>query len=232
MVDFPWCLLFCGGNLLKTRSAPASVSSASASLAESMKRLDSDEIERRTVKRVQKKAGQLHFSHQGSRNIAPTMTAEKTNRMMVGISVAPSPSVKPRRDDGGDHPAGTERGNEGGEEDHAFIASTTAAMRTVIRATAPTRAKKAKTISIKPRISFGGWVQRTQPKRSRSPPPLHAGNRERYEGLWCLDAPARDCPVAPPGVTTARRHPFSVFRIGTLFDGQGRSLTTAARTRG
>jgi hypothetical protein len=33
-------------------------------------------------------------------------------------------------------------------------------MRTVIRATAPTRAKKAKTISIQPRISFGGWVQR------------------------------------------------------------------------
>jgi hypothetical protein len=83
------------------------------------------------------------------------MTAEKTNSM-VGISVPPSPSVKPQRDDGGDHPAGTERGNEG-EEDHAFLASTTAAMRTVIRATAPTRAKKAKTISIEPRISFGGW---------------------------------------------------------------------------
>ena len=33
-----------------------------------------------------------------------------------------------------------------------------------------------------------------------------------------VDAPARDCPVAPPGVTTARHHPFSVFRIGTLFD--------------
>jgi hypothetical protein len=109
---------------------------------------------------------------------------------MAGISVAPSPSVKRRRDDGGDHPAGTERGNEGGEEDHAFIASTTAAMRTVIRATAPTRAKKAKTISIQPRISFGGWVQRAQPKRSRSQAPLHASNRERYEGLGPAHAPA------------------------------------------
>ena len=56
-------------------------------------------------------------------------------------------------------------------------------MRTVIRAIAPTRAKEAKTISIQPRISFGGWVQRSQPKRSRSPAQLHAGNRRRYEGL-------------------------------------------------
>ena len=37
-----------------------------------------------------KKAGQLHFSHQGSRNIAPTMTAEKTNSMvgMARISIS------------------------------------------------------------------------------------------------------------------------------------------------
>ena len=49
--------------------------------------------------------------------------------------------------------------DEGGEKDHASIASTTAAMRTVIRATPPMRAKKAKTISIRPPISFGGWVQ-------------------------------------------------------------------------
>ena len=39
------------------------------------------------------------------------------------------------------------------------MVSTAAAMRTVIRAIPPTRAKKAKTISIQPRISFGGWVQ-------------------------------------------------------------------------
>jgi hypothetical protein len=37
-----------------------------------------------------KKAGQLHFSHQGSRNIAPTMTAEQTNSMvgMARISIS------------------------------------------------------------------------------------------------------------------------------------------------
>jgi hypothetical protein len=58
-------------------------------------------------------------------------------------------------------------------------------MRTVIRAIAPTRAKKAKTISIQPRISFGRSVQRSQPKRPRSPAQLSAGIRRRYEGLWC-----------------------------------------------
>jgi hypothetical protein len=37
-----------------------------------------------------KKDRQLHFSHQGSRNIAPTMTAEKTNSMigMARISIS------------------------------------------------------------------------------------------------------------------------------------------------
>src|SRR5262249_34919770 len=37
-----------------------------------------------------KEARQLHFSHQGSRNIAPTMTADKTNSMvgMARISIS------------------------------------------------------------------------------------------------------------------------------------------------
>ena len=40
--------------------------------------------------REPKKAEQLHFSHQGSRNIAPTMTAEKTNNTvgMARISIS------------------------------------------------------------------------------------------------------------------------------------------------